>query len=143
MSKSDEGYLCSSCNKCVVDYREKTVEEIKATLKPGDCGIFSSHQLTNQKRYSGYRRFAFGFLVFLATLGFNVKPLKAQTDIQADSTDTEVPDSVYENIWLGEVEPAKRNKNIKRAETSTHHKPKRRWFRRKRYIYDTMGCPSF
>ncbi len=145
MSASGEGYHCTTCNKCVIDFRDKTVEEIKATLKPGDCGVFLPHQLTHQKRYTGFRRMAFGILVFCASLGFNVRPLKAQTDIpvQPSSADSVTANDTLPPIIIGEtvMVNAKKIRSKKNSEAT-----KRRWriFRRKRpHRYRTMGCPDF
>ncbi len=107
MPKSENGYYCSSCDKCVIDFRDKSIDEIKSTLKPSDCGIFLPHQLTDQKRYTGIRRYAFGLLVFLSTLGFNVKPLQAQTEPHVEPLE---PDTIEPHdttlMILGKVAPA-------------------------------------
>ena len=147
MPKSDNGFYCSSCNKCVVDFRDKSVEEIKATLKPNDCGIFLPHQLQDQKRYNGFHRFAFGALVFLSVLGLNVKPLKAQTEVPVEPVE---PDTIEPHdttlMILGKVAPPmpdeidirdykKAKRKHKRKNTLRALNP----FRRRH----TMGCPDF
>lgn len=51
MAKHDGGYYCSSCEKVLTDFRQKTETEIKQiiTSNPGKvCGIFHSHQISSK-----------------------------------------------------------------------------------------------
>lgn len=79
MSKKNGSYFCSSCSKNIIDFRGKTEEEIKCATTKDTCGIFTSDQLKGQKRMSFWRQTAFYVFMFFSFLGFQVKPLSAQT----------------------------------------------------------------
>lgn len=51
MEKRDGGYYCSSCEKTLTDFRQKTDTEIRQiiTSNPGRvCGIFHNHQISSK-----------------------------------------------------------------------------------------------
>lgn len=51
MEKRDPGYYCSSCEKVLTDFRQKTETEIKQIImsNPGKvCGIFHNHQISSK-----------------------------------------------------------------------------------------------
>lgn len=51
MEKRDGGYYCSSCEKTLTDFRQKTNTEIKQIIasNPGKvCGIFHHHQISSK-----------------------------------------------------------------------------------------------
>ncbi len=51
MEKRDGAYYCSSCEKVLTDFRQKTESEIKQiiTSSPGRvCGIFHNHQISSK-----------------------------------------------------------------------------------------------
>ncbi|MGV3613167.1 MAG: hypothetical protein ACO1N0_19560 [Fluviicola sp.] len=51
MEKSDGGYYCTSCEKVLVDFRQKTEPEIKHIIasNPGKvCGVFYNHQISSK-----------------------------------------------------------------------------------------------
>jgi hypothetical protein len=77
--KSGDTFFCNSCDKKIIDFRDKSAEEIITYFKTGtSCGIYYSHQVTTSN-YSFKNKFLYKVLTVLAVLGLNVKPLGAQT----------------------------------------------------------------
>lgn len=136
MQKDGDNYFCKSCSKTVIDFRGKTEEEIKCVADKDTCGVFSIDQLSGQQRQSFFRQTAFYFLTVLSFLGFNIKPLTAQT---IDTTKTPKDTIIVSNT-----------KNIKKNAVTTNqinqkeyqNPPKKNVFRRKKKI-TVIGCPAF
>lgn len=80
-NKTENGYFCSSCNKCVVDFRGKSREEINAVKTEGMCGIFTADQLSSRPVMRFPKRILFSILTAASFLGFNVQPLRAQQQV--------------------------------------------------------------
>lgn len=78
MKKNEDGYHCRSCSKTIIDFRDKTTEEICSSIDGNTCGIFYRHQLTGQQKMSAFRQTAFYVLTFLSFIGFSVKPVYGQ-----------------------------------------------------------------
>ena len=78
-NKNANGYSCKACKKTVIDFREKTIEEIKCTVNKDTCGIFTIDQLPGQQSMGLFKHLLFYCLTLLSVLGFTVKPLNAQT----------------------------------------------------------------
>jgi hypothetical protein len=134
MNKVNNNYSCNSCNKIVIDFRHKTLEEIQDILKSGTCGIFNTHQLPAQQKMSFARKTIFYGLTLLAFLGFAVNPVKAQSPQNI----TPVKDSVSVDIEnpKSKEEP---NTEIKPEVAPT----KKHFFRKNKKPRVIMGCPDF
>ncbi len=88
----------------MIDFREKSQDDIQACAGRQACGIFRAEQLTDQKRYSGWNYLVFCTLTLLSLMGFTVKPMQAQT------TEPTGTDSVFtEPILIGEFMPEDRD----------------------------------
>jgi hypothetical protein len=136
MKKEGNNYFCNSCSKTVIDFRDKTEDEIKCNVRKDTCGIFTIDQLKGHKRQSFLRQTLFYCLTVLSFLGFNVKPLTAQTiDTNKTQTDTVIIDSKNERNDNEKVN----SKNISKDDVKK--KEKRNLFRRKKR--PVIGCPSF
>lgn len=142
MTKSGDAYFCPGCSKSVIDFRDKSIEEIKEKLQLGGCGVFNSDQLTQQKRFGYFGRFAFRVLTVISFLGFTVKPMKAQTTIPLEH-DTTTADTIQS--YNGFVVEAPVDENEEKTDDTKQAKKKatRRRGLRKRKKYRVMGCPDF
>ena len=74
MAKRDGGYYCSSCEKVLTDFRQKTETEIKQiiTSNPGKvCGIFHNHQISSKTSHVALSNASYRVgLSLLGILGF-------------------------------------------------------------------------
>ncbi len=74
MKQLDGGYYCSSCEKVLTDFRQKTNDEIKQviTSNPGKvCGIFHSHQISSKTSHVALSNASYRVgLSLLGILGF-------------------------------------------------------------------------
>ncbi len=136
MNKDGNDYFCKSCSKTVVDFRNKTEEEIKCFADKDTCGVFTINQLKGQQTQSILRQTIFYFLTVLSFFGFNVKPLTAQTiDTIKLKTEIVTPkgnNKKYKKFKTDEVTKTENNKNDKKF-----------LFRRKKKKQVIIGCPSF
>lgn len=74
MTKNNLGRHCSSCNKTVVDFTNKSIEEIKSHLASSTgevCGRFKSLQLEQK---NGFEKAIFHLREYVS--GFNIKPMR-------------------------------------------------------------------
>lgn len=76
MEQRDGGYYCKSCEKVLVDFRQKTEPEIKhiITSNPGKvCGVFYNHQISSKTSRvalsNAYYRVGLSLLGILGFLG--------------------------------------------------------------------------
>jgi hypothetical protein len=136
MKGVDGGHFCQSCSKVIVDYTKLSVEEIRETMKPGACGIFTSGQVTTAPQ-NHFRHFLFYSLALLSFLGFNVKPLKAQTTqrtVAADTlqvnTEQTTSTSEEKKSWRKKTRKSEARK-AKRTKSTVKSPPR------------LMGCPVF
>ncbi|MCB9260832.1 MAG: hypothetical protein H6607_00435 [Flavobacteriales bacterium] len=88
MKKQGNSFYCKGCQKFVVDFRDKSNDEIKEIIGYGGCGIFRNDQLINQKRYGGWGQAVFYALMVLSFVGFSVKPMKAEATEILNPTET-------------------------------------------------------
>jgi hypothetical protein len=133
MNKHGANFFCKSCSKTIVDYRSKTIDEIKCAINKDTCGIFTADQLPGQQQMSFSRTLLFYCFTVLSLLGFSVGPLPAQT------TQTK-KDTISVNTKSGKQPSAAANKtNLKNANTKTETKG---LFHRKKK-YRVTGCPEF
>ncbi len=74
MAKRDGGYYCSSCEKVLTDFRQKSETEIKhiITSNPGKvCGIFHNHQISSKTSHVALSNASYRVgLSLLGILGF-------------------------------------------------------------------------
>ncbi len=74
MEKRDGGYYCSSCEKTLTDFRQKTEPEIKQIISsnPGRvCGIFHNHQVRSKTSHVALSNASYRVgLSLLGILGF-------------------------------------------------------------------------
>jgi hypothetical protein len=123
MEKTGDNYFCKSCDKTVIDFRQKSSEEIRNSTGKGICGTFTIDQLSGQQKMTFLRRTFFYGLTILSFFGVSVKPLKAQTTIP--KTDSVSVDKKTENKDYKQTD---KNED-KMVATSPN---KRRLFRRKK-----------
>lgn len=90
MAKRDGGYYCSSCEKVLTDFRQKTDTEIKQiiTANPGNvCGIFHNHQISSKISHVALSRASYRVgLSLLGILGFLGPIISSCESAQDDAT---------------------------------------------------------
>ncbi len=134
MGKNGNNYFCGSCSKIVIDFREKSEEEIKSCITKDTCGIFNLSQLPGQQRMHFHRKILFYSLTLLSFIGFNVKPMQAQT--------TETPKVVEEN--KPELEVCLDDTKGQSVEFKALVPEKKKAIRKKnKKLVRVGGCPSF
>jgi hypothetical protein len=111
MSKTDSGFSCKSCKKEVIDFRDKTPEEINRSMGKDACGVFHTSQLSQQPERSFFRKGIFALLTVFSFLGFNVSPVNA-APIQQRSSRLEISPSA--EFWKARKENQDRPKKKKR-----------------------------
>ena len=139
MKNEGADYYCNSCSKVVVDYSNKSIEEIIATFKPGTCGIFNPAHVQQNPPMPFKRRFLFYGLTLLSFFGFNVKPLQSQTTLtKKDSSSISItPKAVV--ISDSDTVKSTAATNLKKKDIRKRYKRRRIFHRRRRL----MGCPDF
>ncbi|MES2680129.1 MAG: hypothetical protein V4635_09605 [Bacteroidota bacterium] len=134
--KDGDNFSCKSCNQTLVDFRDKTEDEIiKVISVKKTCGIFNDNQVTVPD-FSFTNKLIFKILAVLAVFGFNVKPLNAQTN-QAPK------DSA--SIQKQKTTTNTKTENKVTASDSTQAKSinKKWWRKNKKHKYRIIGTPSF
>lgn len=124
MSTGDGCFECKSCKKEVIDFRNKSSEEIKDLSTPETCGIFTIDQLPGQQKMGFSRKAVFYALAFCSFLGFNITPVQASTK---SFNQTGIPVFSATVAKEKETEKPKKKKKSKKAKKA----------------YTTIGCPSF
>ena len=140
--KKDGDFYCKSCSKEIIDFRDKSNEEIIANSKEGVCGIYNEDQVTTTK-YGFRKRFLFQLLTVFSFIGLNVKPLQAQETPKKTEPIKVAKDTIREPV-IGKIKiDPKRDTLLLTDPDET--KPKKKWFRRKKKNVKgrTIGCPSF
>lgn len=132
VSSSDGTFYCDNCQNSIIDFRDKSNDEIIQLISSKKaCGIFNDDQLV-QPQYSLLYKIRFAVLTLVAVLGFNVHPIQAQVS-NLDSCTYDPGYTVKSN-----TEETQQTERVKL------HKPKKRKiFRRRRRVYRTMGCIEF
>lgn len=139
MNKQGDDYFCKSCTKTVVDFREKSTDEIQRSLTKETCGVFHPEQLTGQPSFGFTRQVRFYFLTVLAFIGFSVKPLSAQvidtTKMEQKTIELDLKTNDKDTIQVGKspAEKAKHRKELRREKKRGRKKKKHR----------VIGTPSF
>ena len=133
MNKDGANFFCKSCSKTIVDFRGKTVDEIKCSINKDTCGVFTSDQLQGQQLMKLSRQLLFYCFTVLSILGFSVRPLSAQTtETKKDTILVDIKTNHQDSIQTGKKKMEKTN-----AKTE-----KKGLFRRKKKNR-VIGCPSF
>lgn len=134
--KDGNNFSCKSCNQTLTDFRDKATEEIiKVISVKKTCGIFNDDQVIVPE-FSFTNNLIFKVLTVLAIIGFNVKPLNAQTNqTRQDSS----------SIQKQKIDPDKKTESkVNSSDTSQVKTRKKKWWRKKRRPnYRTIGTPSF
>jgi len=125
MEETGANFTCKSCKKEVIDFRGKSTEEIKAVITPTTCGVFTSDQLSGQQSQSFFRKGLFYALTVFSFLGFQVSPLKAETN-RVHTTNLQMDQMQVDDQ---QVEKPKKKKRAKKKS--------------KEIVYRTIGTPSF
>jgi hypothetical protein len=133
MAKDGQNYFCRSCAKTIVDFRDRTTEEIKCSVSKDTCGIFTIDQLQGQQKTTLFHQPLYYFLTLLSFFGFSVRPLNAQ------SASTK-KDSVSVNIKTPAKDTVRNDKTIIEGNTLA---PKKKRLFRKKQKYRVIGTPSF
>ena len=135
MNKDGDNFFCKSCSKTVIDFRGKTVDEIKSSINKDTCGVFTSNQLPGQQPMKLSRQLLFYCFTVLSILGFSVRPLTAQTTpAKKDTILVDKKPNCQDSI---KTEKTK----IEKAGVKTK---KKGLFRRKKKLkFRAMGCPDF
>jgi hypothetical protein len=133
--KSGDSFFCKSCDKPIVDFRDKTAEEIITYFQNRTgCGIFHEDQVTTST-YSFKNKFLYKVLTVLAVFGLNVKPLNAQSkkEFLNGPSAVEMKTVHHDNSIEKKVENAEEKEVIETEPVFKPHKRKRhrRWFRRR------------
>lgn len=136
--KTADGFYCKSCSKTIIDFRNKSVDEIINVDSDITCGIFSEEQVSTPT-FSFKYKILFRALTLLSIIGFNVKPLNAQTIPPKKGTIINKPDSTKTDYSIGKV----KIETIPKDTLIVTEKPKRKWFRKKKKITGrvVMGTP--
>ena len=138
--KTTDGFYCKSCSKTIVDFRDKPLNEKINIDSDITCGIFSEEQVSTPT-FSFRYKIVFRALTLLSIIGFNVKPIQAQSIPPTKDTTITKSDTANVNYTIGKVKIQEKPED----KLYTIEKPKRKWFRRKKKIVGrtSTGCPSF
>ncbi len=127
-NKKGSEFYCKSCKKSLIDFRDKSQEEILPYVGKNVCGVFNSNQLSGQQKLSFSKSMVFKFFTVLSFLGFPVSPLKAQ-----------------ESKVVNKKEIIQKEKLVsERNNTFSIEKPRKKKKKGKgKTEFKTIGCPSF
>lgn len=141
MTKDENGYFCSSCSKKLMDFRDRSEQEIRSAITENTCGIFYTSQIQKTKQ-SFKKQFLFYCLTVCSFLGFNVKPLRAETSI-SNTIPVKVNSEVRASYTPEKKLVASTEKpadDEKKKQRQTKRKMKKLYKKNAKTI---MGCPSF
>lgn len=137
MQKDGDNFFCPGCSKQIIDFRNKTYEEIKCVSTKDTCGIFYPEQLTGQRKMRFDRQSLFHLLTFLSFLGFYVKPLNAQT---SDTLSTKA----LTIFGIKKMDTRKINsESTEKLPNPIDKEKKRKKKSRKNPYRGITGCPAF
>jgi hypothetical protein len=130
--ENSSGFHCSSCDREIIDFRNKSTEEIIAFLSVNHaCGIFNQDQVITPC-FSFKNAFLFKVLTLLAILGFHVKPVAAQTTPKGQQDTSSVNKKKISGSENKKKKPEKKTWFEKRRE--------KKMMKRRRY---RIGTPAF
>jgi hypothetical protein len=127
--KKDGDFYCKSCSKEIIDFRNKSNEEIISQSKDGSCGIYNEDQVT-KTHYGIRKRFLFQLLTIFSFIGLNVKPLQAQETPKKPQPINLSKDSIHKPV-IGRVTIDPKRDTLM-LENSTPLKSERKWFKRRK-----------
>lgn len=132
VTEGDGTFYCNACSNAIIDFRSKSITEIKEIIGSKKvCGIFNEDQLA-QPKFSFKYKLHYAALTLIAFIGFNVKPINAQSEMIAKDTSTN--QICPKTQTKGERQNEKNRKTIAR---------KRRRYERLHPRRPIMGCPAF
>lgn len=133
VTQGGDQFYCNACSNTIVDFRDKSVDEIKEIIAGNKvCGIFTAEQL-NQPKFSFKYMLYYAVLSLIAVVGFNVKPMHAQSELAPKDTSTN-------KVCLKtQTKSEKKNKRAKKINSRKIRRYEILHPRRKRI----MGCPDF
>jgi hypothetical protein len=131
MKREGKNYFCQSCSKTIIDFRDKTRDEIKCEINKDTCGRFTIDQLSGNEKTSFLNQTFFYILTILSFMGFTVKPLNAQTTKPGNDT--------VITIRIKKIDSTR----IEQPVIKENSVPKSRRFFRKKKRYTVIGTPSF
>ncbi len=138
--KTKDGYFyCNSCSKNIVDFRDRSVEEIKKLATKDTCGIFYTSQL-HQPKFSFATSLKFFALTICSILGMQVSPLNAQSKPSTEKPAWNFPGSATTKEKHGDMRPIIFQPKVevsKKSQTLSKRKKK------KKKVTGVIGCPSF
>lgn len=135
LNKDGNNYFCKSCSKSIIDFRNKTPEEIRSGLTANTCGIFTVEQLPGQQPMKWSRQLMLYCFTILSFLGFSIKPLAAQTTQPGKDTIQVDMNAVKKDNIKTDNETT-----IKLTSAKAEHKG---LFRKKKKSKRLTGCPVF
>lgn len=141
MKKAGNNHFCSTCSKTIIDYRNKSIEEIEKEIQPTTCGIFLLEQLKGQTSFTFLKQLLFNGLTILSFLGFSVRPVNAQTKVAKKDTTVEVIHAKIKDSIAPSPNEIKAMKLQQKIELREAKKRKKR--SKKKRKYHVTGCPSF
>lgn len=126
MTSFDGTFYCKSCSKDVTDFRGLSANELKNQVFDNVCGVFDEEQV-QPIRFSRYKKTIFSVLTLVSLLGFSVNPVNAK-DVQLQS-------GIENQLSIADADGEKKKKK----------KRKKRWnpFKKKKKVFNPVGCPSF
>ena len=82
VTQGDGTFHCNACSNSIIDFRGKSIDEIKEIIGSKKvCGIFNEDQLC-QPKFSIRYKLLYAVFTLIAIIGFNVKPINAQSHIE-------------------------------------------------------------
>ncbi len=121
--QSGEGFYCGKCDKVVVDFRDKSIEDIIAAGK-NTCGIFYADQLGAQPKMRFHKSFVLALLTVFSFIGIQANPLSGNIFQKGQEITSAVPGP-----------ETKKEKKIKKV--------KRKRFRYGLFRRRLQGCINF
>ncbi len=112
IDQGDSCFLCTGCNKLVMDFRNKSLDEIHSLSDQFECGIFDDHQLSHTPVLNWKKRWTYRFLVAASFLGFTIAPIEASAQL-------ENPESASFTSNTSEVNTSKPRKRVPRKHRAT------------------------
>lgn len=117
MSPEEQGRFCQSCQKTVVDFREKSRSDIEAFLKTKQaegqktCGRFNRHQLdmpaaVQERNVRSFNRRWLSYFAAACMLAFGSALFSGCADVRGDTMDQQQIDSFSKGDQSGQVDTA-------------------------------------
>ncbi|MES2591204.1 MAG: hypothetical protein V4608_04915 [Bacteroidota bacterium] len=126
MSKDQNNTIfCKACKKNIVDFRDKSLDEILSSITKETCGIFNSNQLKGQSNMTFLRQLLFYGLMILSFFGCNVRPINISNKSNDTTLEKQKAD-LFKSPDTGSV--ITKEKEIQKKKKLFHKKKKRKNF---------------